>query len=210
MGNDIYFGFGNLIDFFQKLCSFMGHNNEAIASLSDLTHNLTLLCIWFAQHCMESCYYRHTDLLEKGQQMAAGGAAIDAELVLYADDIDIIEIQKICCAPVGVYVFLRQLEPHPFGIVVSFGSIIDSANETIRVRRCGRYRLAEIVGERGYPAAPGYKIADEGDAAAKFRIYNGVPFVKFSGVVFSKGILCHSVRRLSNSLRVTGVPVPSK
>ena len=67
--------------------------------------------------------------LSKRQQMAARRSAVDAELVLHAEHIDVVEVQEVRRAPVGIEVLLVKLEAHTRRIVVAFRAIIDRADE---------------------------------------------------------------------------------
>lgn len=95
--------------------------------------------------------------------MAPGRPTINSELMLYAEHIDIIEIQEICSASVGVEILFQKLETHTLGIIIPFLPIIDCPHETIAIRHLCRNRLAKIVGEGRDSAKPWQVIAQEGD-----------------------------------------------
>jgi len=62
-------------------------------------------------------YERHLQASQKLQDMSAGATSKDSIFMLQADQIDVTEIEKVRCLPVGSQVFFGQLEPHPVGIV---------------------------------------------------------------------------------------------
>ena len=53
--------------------------------------------------------------------MAAGRSAVDAELVLDRDDLDVVDVQEFRRAPIGIEFLFINLKSHPSRIVVAFG-----------------------------------------------------------------------------------------
>ncbi len=95
--------------------------------------------------------------------MAPSRTAVDAELVLHTQYIRIIEVQKICRAPVGVPILLIQFKAHAGRIIVALTQIVHCAHETLggRSRRC--HRLTNIGCEGSDAAQPWQVAAQEGD-----------------------------------------------
>jgi hypothetical protein len=106
---------------------------------------------------------RHADFFEEGEQVAASGAAIDAELMLDAEHIGIGEVQKIRCTPVGVEVFFQQLKADAGGVVITFDPIIDGTDEAVGGWGCCGDGLAEVMSESGNTTEPRKIISEEGD-----------------------------------------------
>jgi hypothetical protein len=106
----------------------------------------------------------HADLFEEGEQVAAGGAAVDAELVLDGEDVGVVEVEEIGGATVGVEVFFEEFEADAGWVVVALDPVVDCADEAVGFRSGGGDGLAEVVGEGGDAAESGQVICQEGDA----------------------------------------------
>jgi hypothetical protein len=63
--------------------------------------------------------------------MTAGWAAENAEFVLHAQDVDIVDVQEVCGTAIGVDLLFLELEAHAIRILVSFSSIINRAHEAV-------------------------------------------------------------------------------
>ena len=80
----------------------MRHHHESVASARELIHHPPLGCIGFAQNSVQSRDHRHTDLFEQREEMTPRRSAVNAKLVLHTEDPDVVEVQKVCRAPVRV------------------------------------------------------------------------------------------------------------
>ena len=63
--------------------------------------------------------------------MAASSPPIDAELMLYAEQVGIVEVQEICHPPVGAQILLRDLKAHARWVGVAFRAVIDCPDKAI-------------------------------------------------------------------------------
>src|ERR1700730_10823146 len=84
--------------------------------------------------------------------MGAGGPSIDAVLVLDQDDLDIVDVEEVSCATIGIELFLVDLESYPRRIVITFKSIIDCANDALALREFRCNGFTNIRGEGCYTA----------------------------------------------------------
>ena len=96
--------------------------------------------------------------------MTARLPAVDAELMLHAQNVRVAEIQKVRRTTVGVEILLQQLEAHTLRIIVTLNTVIDGADKTIGGRRCRRDGFTQIMGEGRDAAEPWEIIAEKGDA----------------------------------------------
>ena len=113
---------------------------------------------------MEGRDDRHAQFAQEGQDVAAGLPAEDAVLELQAHQIDVVDVQEVGGAPVGVDVLLGQLEANAGRIVVAGLGVVDGQGDARRFGICRGDRLAEIRGERRDAALPRHVVADKGDA----------------------------------------------
>jgi len=80
--------------------------------------------------------------------------------VLEADDIDVIEVQKVGGRLVRIDDLLFYLEPDPFRVLIPLLDIGDGNRETLDAGIDGREGFADVGGERGDPSLAGKIIAD--------------------------------------------------
>ena len=103
----------------QDLRALARHHHHAVAALHQLFHHLALRGVGLAQHRVQGRDHRHPHFLEQRQQMAARRSAVDAELVLHAEHVGVVEIQEIRGPPIGIEVLLQELEAHPRRVLVT-------------------------------------------------------------------------------------------
>jgi hypothetical protein len=111
-----------------------------------------LIGIWFAQNRVQGRYYRHVYVAQKSQKMAPGRPAVDAKLVLDQNYLNVVDIEEIGGAAIGIEFFFVDLKSDPSGIVVAFGSIIDRAYDALTFREFRRNCITNVRGERGNAA----------------------------------------------------------
>ena len=79
--------------------------------------------------------------------MAAGLAAENAELVLHAEHVGVVEVQEIRRAPVGVDLAVVQLETHRGRIIVTAGPVVHRQSEALHVGKHGGDGVQKVSGE---------------------------------------------------------------
>src|SRR6516162_11589449 len=115
------------IDLFEETFASVGHHNEALREFIELVHQRLLIRIWLAQHGVQRRYHWHVYVAQKSQKMAAGRPTVDAVLVLDQDHLDVVDVEEVGCAAIGIEVLLVDLKSYPSWIVIAFESIIDRA-----------------------------------------------------------------------------------
>ena len=96
--------------------------------------------------------------------MTPGRPAVDAKLVLHRDDLDVIDVQEIRRAPIGVEFLLVDLKPNARRIIITFRAIVDCSHDAFAIRILGCDRLADIRGKSGDAALPRHVVSQESDA----------------------------------------------
>jgi hypothetical protein len=66
--------------------------------------------------------------------MAAGGSPVDAELVLDRDYLDVIDVEEVSRAPIGIEFLFVDFKSHLRRIIITLGSIIDCAHHALALR----------------------------------------------------------------------------
>lgn len=87
--------------------------------------------------------------------MAARLPAVDSKLVLDAQNVGLVKVQKVRSTPVGIETLLGNLASYPGRVIVPRYPIVDCARVDMRRRRSRRDGLAEIRGERSDSAESG-------------------------------------------------------
>ena len=126
MGNDVHLRVRHLVGFAQNLRTLLRHHNDPVAASHKLVHDRALSGVGITQHGMKSRHHRHPHFLQQRQKMAPGSTTIDAELMLHAEDIRVVEVQKVSPAPVGIEILLRDFKMHPGRILVALLAVIHS------------------------------------------------------------------------------------
>ena len=161
--NDIHLFFGHPVGFRENLGSLAGHDHQSVAAGYQLLHHFPLSRIRIAQDRVKSRYHRHPDLAKQSQQMASRRTSIDAELVLHAECLGVVEIQKVSCYAVGLEILFHDLKAYTWRIGIALGAVIHRPDKAIRSRGDQGNRLAQIMRKSGDPAQPWQIIAQEGD-----------------------------------------------
>ena len=84
----------------KKLNTLFGHGHDARRKVDHLLEHQLLFARRIAQDRMQGCDYRHSEISQQRQQIAAIRASKDSEFVLQAEDINVYQIQKIGRPPV--------------------------------------------------------------------------------------------------------------
>src|SRR4051812_38122052 len=96
--------------------------------------------------------------------MTSGRPAVDAELVLDRDDLDIVNVQEIRRPSIGVDLLLIDLKTNARRIFVTFGAIVDRSDNAFAAGILGCDRLADVGGKRRYATLPGHVVPQKSDA----------------------------------------------
>jgi hypothetical protein len=65
---------------------------------------------------MQSCDYRHLQVLQQLRDVAPGDASEDSKFMLQADQFDLAGIQKVGCRSIGRDIVFADLESHPLRV----------------------------------------------------------------------------------------------
>jgi hypothetical protein len=95
--------------------------------------------------------------------MAPGFASIDTELVLHAEDVSIVEVEKVGGSAIGIQILFPQLETDSIIVGIGVRSIVDCSDIAVRIRGLPRNCFAEVVRECGDTAKPWGKITKKGN-----------------------------------------------
>jgi hypothetical protein len=95
--------------------------------------------------------------------MAPGRPAVDAKLVLDQDYLNIVDIEEIGGAAIGIEFLFVDLKSDASRIVVAFGPIIDRAYDALTFRKFGRNCITNVRGERGNAALTWKVISEKSD-----------------------------------------------
>jgi hypothetical protein len=79
----------------------LAHHNQTIRPCGDLPHYVSLIRIRLMKNGMERCDYRHGQVPQQLQNMAASFSPKDPVLVLQTHQIDMARIEKLGGCPVG-------------------------------------------------------------------------------------------------------------
>lgn len=164
VGDDVDLGVGNGIGVAQDVGTFAGHDHEAIAALHQFLHHLALGRIRGLQDGVQGGDHGHAHLLEQGEKMATCRSAVDAEFMLDAEDVGVVEVEKIGGAAVGVQIFFEHLEAHSRWILVTFELVVDGTCKTLGSGDRVADRFTQIMREGGNAAAPRLVTPDKSNA----------------------------------------------
>jgi hypothetical protein len=81
------------------------------------------------QHGVKRRDDRHPELAQEAQQVSASLATKDSVLVLHGQHVDVIDVQKVGCAPLRAEVSVGNLEPHSRRIAVPSAGIVHREHE---------------------------------------------------------------------------------
>src|SRR5437763_9090201 len=96
--------------------------------------------------------------------MTSGRAAIDAKFVLDRDDLDVINVQEIRRAPVGVDLLFVDLKTDARRIIVTLRTVVNRSHYAFAIRVFGCHRLANVWRKRRDATLPRQIVAQKSDA----------------------------------------------
>ncbi len=92
--DEIDLGRRGLVDFLEHPPSALGHDHKPGGERDHAIHHALLIGVRFAQHRMKRCDNGHPQLAQKRQNVTAGRAAENAELMLQADDVHVADVEE--------------------------------------------------------------------------------------------------------------------
>ena len=152
------------IDLLEETFASVGHYNEAVREFIELVHQRLLIRIWLAQHGVLCRYHWHVYVAQKSQKMAAGRPPVDAKLVLDRDYLDVIDVEEVSRAPIGIEFLLVDFKSHLSRIIITFGSIIDCAHHALALWVLRSNSLTNVRGKGSNAALTRKMIPQEGYA----------------------------------------------
>ena len=162
------------VDGLQHVPSALRHDDEAVRERIELFHHRALVGIWLAQDRVQRRHHRLPHFAQESQQMAPRRPAINAELVLHRDDLDVVDVQKLRRAPVGIQLLLLDLERHARRIIVALRPVVHRPHDAMRLGKLRRDGLADVGGECGNAATPRHVVAEKGDVFGIGRMVHGL------------------------------------
>ena len=148
----------------QKLDSPLGHHHQAVGEFCESLHDGPLVGVRFTENSVKGGHRGHAQFAQQGQDVTARRAAEDPELMLQAENINIVDVQKIRGPPIRCDLLLRNLEPHAFGVVVSILRVIDGHHEDLSLAVRSDECIGQVSSERSNPALTRQRVADACDA----------------------------------------------
>ena len=85
----------HVIDAAQQLAALLGHHDDLRRGLDDALHHARAACRRLGQHRMQRRHDRHGQARQQHQDVLAGFAAENAELVLQRDDVEAAGVQEV-------------------------------------------------------------------------------------------------------------------
>jgi hypothetical protein len=112
------------------------------------------------------------EIAQQSKDMASRWATIDPEFMLNRDNFDVVDVQKVGRAPVGIDLDLVNLKTYSGWIIVAFRTIIDRAYDALAFRELRSNGLADVLGKGGNSASARKMISNKGDlfnSGSRFR-----------------------------------------
>ena len=158
----------------QHAARALGHDDNARGHVDQFLEDAALVLVGFFQHGMQGGDDGHTRAAEKSEQMAAGRAAEDTELVLNAKRVDVGEVEKVGRADVGRHIGLGDLEADIVRIVVFPGPVGNGDDRTTPTRVGLGHGIAQVAREGGDATLARRVVAEEGDFAHGGGIWHSI------------------------------------
>lgn len=95
--------------------------------------------------------------------MTASGAPVDAKLMLHAEHVDVVEVDKVRRTAIAIEVLLQDLEANSRWVSVAFDVIIHRTRNALRVRCSAGDGFAKVGGEGGDSTLPRFVASEECD-----------------------------------------------
>src|ERR1039458_1975437 len=108
-----------------------GHDHEPGREWDQPLHHAPLVCFRLTQNGMKRCDNRHSQFAQERQDLTTGGPAVNAELVLQADDVDVADVEEVRGTQIGRQVLLLNLEANYFRVLVATLNVVDRHCEAL-------------------------------------------------------------------------------
>src|ERR1035438_464955 len=110
---------------------------------------------------MKRCDNGHSQFAQECQDVTTGGAAENAELVLQADDVHVVDVEEVRGTQIGRQVLLLNLEANHFRVPVATRNVVDRHGHALTLRMRSRDGRKQVRREGGNAALSGQVIADK-------------------------------------------------
>ncbi|HLH10079.1 MAG TPA: hypothetical protein VKW78_22780 [Terriglobales bacterium] len=126
---------------------------------------MPLMRIRLLQNSMECGDKRHAQLTEKRQNVASRSAAEDPVFMLQADQIYLVDVEKVRRPLIRSEIILKQFEADTWRIFVAGEDVVHRKHKAVTLTKLGSQRLTKIGGERSNPTLSRQVVADDGNPA---------------------------------------------
>ena len=134
MGDDLDLVVRNPIDAAQQLPALLGHHHDLRRGLDDAVHHRALRRRRIGQYGMERRHHRHGETRQQRENVGAGFAAENSELMLQAHGVEPAGIQEIRRTHVLFDIVVLDLETDRRRIIVGLTVIGHRHDAGLRIR----------------------------------------------------------------------------
>ena len=195
--DQIDFVFRDPVQLAQKLLPLLAHHHDAVGTIEDFAQGFPLRGGGAIGDGVQGRHQRRAQIAQQREDVAPIRTAKNAELVLQADDVDLVDVQEIGRLGVGRQVVLAKLEADPGRILIALRPVVHRDGKTSCLGKLSGQRFAQVGGEGGNPALPRQVVSDDCNP--------------FHGNLLSKASsasLSHSDRVLGKALGIRFFPNP--
>jgi hypothetical protein len=161
VGNEFDPLVGIPVNFPQHPAGPPGHDHDARGHVDQFLEDAALIRVGVLQDGVQRGDHGHAGAMQEAEQVAAGGAPVNPELVLHAEGIDVGQVEKVGRADIGGHVGLGNLETHVDRIAVLPGAVRDGDNRAVPARIGLGQRVAQVARESGDAALARRIVAEE-------------------------------------------------
>ena len=143
------FLFGYRVNILEEVGGLPAHNDQFIGQIGQFGHDGTIFRRGIIQYRVQGRHHRHAQITQQFQQMTAGRPTENTVFVLHADDIRLIDIEKLRRGAVIAQLVLIDLETYVVRVRVSLGFVVHDRRPAADIRCFRRQRLNQVRGEGG-------------------------------------------------------------
>ncbi len=155
------------VDADEKVGGARAHRHEPIRQDRQFLQHVALRRVRFVEHRVQCRDNRHAEVVQQGENVAAGWPAEDPVLVLEADDVDVADVEEVGRTLIRRQVPLGQFEPDAIRVRVPARTIVDRDGEARILALVTHDRVAEVRCERCDAAASREVITDNRDPSGR-------------------------------------------
>ncbi len=170
MGDDLDLVVRHAIDAAQQLASLVGHHDDLRGRFDDAFHHRALRRGRLGQHGVQRRDNRHRQARQQLEDVGAGVAAENSELVLQTDDVEPAGIQEGRGAHIFFDAVIPDLQGDRSGIIIGLTVVGHRHDRGLKIRPRGRYRAFQVGREGCDSAAAWQRIADHRDPAQRRHV----------------------------------------